>query len=93
MPTNQTAHHAGRVLDMDKVQLKILARDMQDAAGVFVCDLGQHIKLIRRQATAGTLMRCIPGACQRVSGPLTRSFRRTRAPGAFKAVEPRQPLS
>ena len=50
----QTTHHVRRIFDMHKMQLDILAGGyMQNAVRVFVSDLREHVKLLRRQAAVG----------------------------------------
>ena len=52
----QAAHEVGRVFDVDVVELDVLARgDVQDAVGVFLGQLGQHVELLGRDAAEGDL--------------------------------------
>ena len=52
--SGQTAHQIGRVLDVDVVQLDVLAGGhMQDAVRVFISQLRQHIQLLRVQTAIG----------------------------------------
>ena len=59
----QAPHQAGRVVNLDVVQLKVLpGGDVGDAVGVFLRQLGQTSSCAAFRPPPGILMRCIPGA-------------------------------
>ncbi len=51
MPTAASRRmQVGRVVDVDEVQLEVLARGhVQDAVGVLLGEIGQHVELVRGQ--------------------------------------------
>ena len=68
----EPAHQRRRVVDMDEVKLKILARrHVGDAVGIFFGEIGQESPTAPAfRPPNGILMRIIPGASHKVSGPL-----------------------
>ena len=54
--SGQAAHHAGRVFDVNVVQLEILpGGDVRDAVGIFLGEVGQRFQLLRIQSAGGNL--------------------------------------
>ena len=52
----QAPHDVRRVLDVDEVELEVLARgDVADAVGVLLGEVGEDVDLLRRQAAEGDL--------------------------------------
>jgi len=73
----QAAHQRGSIVNMDEMQLEILpSRDMGDPIRVFLCQLGQHLQLLRIYSSVRDLDPLHPGRVPDRTRPLGGMLRR-----------------